>query len=137
MLIDREGKEVDVAFIPDGQKLFEMFRVRVIRDKYNDKGKRVKREVVGEEDYKEYPTDEQKMYCIAKHQGDFCVTEKISTLEWIPFSEDMNCNNCRYDESYCEMRLCPRALELDAIELEHPGPCSYIDDDGNQVVEVR
>ena len=87
MFLDRNGNEIDAAYIPDGQAPFECYRVRVIRDEFNLQGVRVKRSVVGEEDFPEVPTAEQKAYCIAKYQGAFAVLELVTALGYVPFSE--------------------------------------------------
>lgn len=104
MFIDREGNEVDAVYVPDGKQLFECWRVRVIRDEYNAQGKRTKRVVVGEEDFQNYPSKGQRLYCIAKYQGDFCSVSQISAIDWLPFTEET------------EQHMCPTAIDFENLE---------------------
>ena len=86
MIIDRDGDVIDAVEVPDGTKTFECFRVRGIRETVNDEGLTVRKEVVGEEDFVEYPNEGQQLYCLAKHHGDFAVVEKIITAQFLPFA---------------------------------------------------
>ena len=82
MIVDRDGNVIDAAVLSDNAELFECFRVRVILSTFNGY------KVIGEEDFKSFPTDKQILYCIGKHNGDFASIEKIYTVQVLPFSED-------------------------------------------------
>ena len=86
MIIDRNGNILDAVKIPDGATIFDCFRVRVIRETINTHSCTSKKEVVGEEDFQVFPSDEQIMYCIAKHKGDFATVEKIYSIQIVPFA---------------------------------------------------
>lgn len=81
MIIDREGKEVEVEQIEDNEKLFDCFRVRVIKEN------NCRKFCCGEEDYQHFPSDEAVMFCIKKYEGDFAIIEKIYAIVKLPFSE--------------------------------------------------
>lgn len=81
MIIDRNGSVIDAVQIDDNIQLFDLFRVRVIREVNN------KKFCCGEEDYLEFPSNEALMYCIKRYDGDFACIEKIFTLAKLPFSE--------------------------------------------------
>ena len=87
MIVDRNGNVIDAVHIDDNVRLFECFRVRVLKEDYNSKGQRVRVYCCGEEDYKEFPNEEALMYCIAKYEGDFANIEKVFTLAKLPFTE--------------------------------------------------
>ena len=87
MIIDSKGNVIeDAVQVPDGSAIFECFRVRVILETLNKQGLTVKKEVIGEEDYVNFPSNEQIMYCIAKYHGDFAIVEKIYCVQILPFS---------------------------------------------------
>jgi len=88
MIIDRNGNIIDAVQVPDGSAIFECFRVRVILETLCKKGYTVKKEVIGEEDFTEFPNEQQIMYCIAKYHGDFATIEKIYVIQVLPFSSD-------------------------------------------------
>lgn len=98
MIVTREGKVADAVEIDDNKRLFDCFRVRVIKETISN-GIPVRKDVIGEEDFKDFPNEEQIMYCIAKYNGDFAAVERIYALEALPFSE---CTDCEPDK--CFMR---------------------------------
>ncbi len=86
MIIDHEGNVIDAVYVDDNMRIFDCFRVRVLKEEFKN-NRRVRVYCCGEEDYKEFPNEEALMYCIAKYHGDFANIEKIFTLVKLPFSE--------------------------------------------------
>ena len=86
MIIDHDGNVIDAVYVDDNMRIFDCFRVRVLKEEFKN-NRRVRVYCCGEEDYKEFPNEEALMYCIAKYKGDFANIEKIFTLVKLPFSE--------------------------------------------------
>ena len=81
MLIDSKGgtiTEESIVCIPDDMELFESFRVLVRDDSYN---------IIGWEDFDDFPNDNQIMYAIAKNNGCSANIEKVYEMEEVPFAE--------------------------------------------------
>lgn len=84
MHIDRLGiVHEGINYIPDGTVVEHCFKVRVLIRKGDGRY-----EVVGEEEYSGYPSDDQIMWCIAHYEGTQAVIEKVHYLIKLPFTED-------------------------------------------------
>ena len=95
MLLSSKGEIIDAIQVPDGMALFEYFKVLV----YVGQGK--DRECVGEEDFKEFPTDEQILWAVLHNKGSYAeVTLIHAPHELLSFSEDCdgNCENCECED---------------------------------------
>ena len=82
MLINSHGEVKDAISVPDNMKIFEYFKVLVYIGQGND------RQCVGEEDFQEFPTDEQVMWSVLYHKGSYAEVTKILAPHTLPFSED-------------------------------------------------
>lgn len=79
--IDKNGHVMeDAIVIEEGTVVEERFRVRVISGE-------VVKKVVGEMDFKEFPSEMQILFCIRFFRGDFATVEKIFIEDHIPFAK--------------------------------------------------
>ena len=83
--IDINGNRIDDAIaIDNGSVLAEKYRVRVIKGRAAGDPK----EVVGEMDFNEFPSDMQILFCIRYFRGDFANVQKIYFEDTIPFAKE-------------------------------------------------
>lgn len=92
MLLSSKGEIIDAIQVPDGMALFEYFKVLV----YVGQGK--ERECVGEEDFKDFPTDEQIMWSVLKNKGSYAEVTLIHAPHELPFTECDGCCDCCEDD---------------------------------------
>lgn len=90
MLLSSKGEIIDAIQVPDGMAIFEYFKVLV----YVGQGK--ERECVGEEDFKDFPTNEQIMWSVLKNKGSYAEVTLIHAPHELSFTED-DCIECEDD----------------------------------------
>ena len=71
MILNHDGIVGDGISLPDDIGLFEFFKVLVYVGQGSD------REMVGEEDFQDFPTDEQVIWSVVKHKGSYAEVTKI------------------------------------------------------------
>ena len=86
MFVDNLGTyHENVVFVPDGTVLEDAYKVRVLTQKSSGRY-----DVLGEELFPNYPTEDQLMWCIANFKGSQAVVEHVYWLTKLPFTEDDN-----------------------------------------------
>ena len=94
MLLSSSGQVIDAIEVSDGMALFEYFKVLV----YVGHGK--DRACVGEEDFQDFPTEEQIMWAVLRNKGSYAEITKIFAPHELPFTEecDGDCENCECED---------------------------------------
>lgn len=86
MLLSSNGQVIDAIEVPDNMALFQYYKVLVYV------GHGVDRKIIGEEDFKEFPTEEQIMWAVLVNKGSYAEITLIHAPQEIPECSD--CEDC-------------------------------------------
>lgn len=89
MLLSSNGQVIDAIEVPDNMALFQYYKVLVYV------GHGVDRKIVGEEDFKEFPTEEQIMWAVIRNEGSYAEI----TLIHAPHQMPEECCECCFTDS--------------------------------------
>lgn len=86
MIVSSKGEITDAIEVPDDMGIFKYYKVLVYTGQEED------RVCVGEEDFKEYPTNAQVVWAVGKNGGSYAEVSEI----YVPqrMSEDVFCDGC-------------------------------------------
>lgn len=86
MIVSSKGEITDAIEVPDDMGIFKYYKVLVYTGQSED------RVCVGEEDFKEYPTNSQVVWAVGKHSGSYAEVSEI----YVPqrMIDDDFCDGC-------------------------------------------
>lgn len=84
MIISSKGEITNGIEVPDGLRIFEFYRVRVMTGEPKEDGK-----CIAVEDFQEFPDDAQVAWSVIKNNGSYAEITKILVPQTLPFSEDI------------------------------------------------